>query len=462
MITEKEGEKATRRMKRKRIVRKGSSLGTGFIAGYARGYNTGYDEGYRQGCNAGKAGFHLRFKGTSIIIPTCNNIHYLRQCIESIQTYTCEPYEIIVIVNGSKDGTVEYLRKVQGNIRMRIPSTNLGFAGAVNQGLMMAKGDMIMILNDDTVVTTNWLTNLIHCLNSDHAVGIVGPVTNYISGEQQIDTRFDSINAMQEFACSYNHSDPGRWVPTGRLTGFCMLMRRETFHRLGYFDEGYEMGNCEDDDYNLRARLLGLNLVIAKDTFIYHYGSVSMKSLGPDFETVYGKNLAFYSKKWGDQARVLVAAHQAIHSGNPKSNDFYPTSVAVQGTGSTVYWIENGIRYPIDIPPEMPVTRISQIDLWNWPIGPTLSSKQLLQHFSHFSNILSRESSYPDGILLQTPDSKIFQYDQGRLRWVINEWALTIWQLHQRRVFPITFEEKKRIPEGNPIIAPPVLKAENI
>src|SRR5690606_11862015 len=120
---------------------------------------------------------------------------------------------------------------------------------------------------------------------------LFGPTTNYISGDQQIPVPYSSLEEMHHFAKGLNdQSDPAAWKETGRLTGFCVIMRRDCFERLGYMDEGFEIGNCEDDDYALRAQLLGYRLAIAYDTFIHHHGSVSMKALGDRFDEVYGRN----------------------------------------------------------------------------------------------------------------------------------------------------------------------------
>src|SRR5690606_4927691 len=98
--------------------------------------------------------------------------------------------EIIVVDDGSVDGTREALQKRRGLIRVGVHSENLGFASAVNTGLMMAKGNMIVLLNNDVLVTERWLSQLLTALNSNKGVAAVGPVTNYIGGEQQINTTY--------------------------------------------------------------------------------------------------------------------------------------------------------------------------------------------------------------------------------------------------------------------------------
>ncbi|MDG0790586.1 glycosyltransferase family 2 protein [Cohnella ginsengisoli] len=283
-------------------------------------YQDGYGNGYREGVQAGISSFDTLFEGTSIIIPTFNQRELLGKCINSIVRHTQPAYEIIVIDNGSTDGTAEYLARLGGTVRYRVLERNRGFAGACNIGLMMAKGRTLMLLNNDTLVTKNWLANLLACLDSDPGIGAVGPVTNYIGGEQQIRVPYTNVHDMQSFASGFNRHDPGRWQETDRLVGFCVLMRRETFLRIGYLDEGFEFGNFEDDDWDTRVRLLGQRLVIAGDTFIHHFGSVSIRALGDDFLRVHAANERYYIDKWrGWQQWAGTVASAIAEDGNAGS-----------------------------------------------------------------------------------------------------------------------------------------------
>src|SRR4051812_33695377 len=122
---------------------------------------------------------------TSIIILTCNQLHITHMCLESIRCYTDEPYELIVVDNGSTDETVNYL-KSQADVKVILNDKNLGFAKGCNQGMEVATGDTLLFLNNDTIVTSNWLTTMLQVLYKDEDIGVVGPVTNYASGQQQI------------------------------------------------------------------------------------------------------------------------------------------------------------------------------------------------------------------------------------------------------------------------------------
>ncbi|KKO54278.1 glycosyltransferase family 2 protein [Paenibacillus sp. DMB20] len=439
----------------------GAYANQGYKDGYAKGFDAGYADGYSRGKTEGSIRSTTYFEGTSIIIPTYNQLGYLKECVESIVRYTNEPYELIIIDNASADGTAEYLKSAQG-IRFRINPENLGFAGAVNQGLLMAKGTTLLILNNDAVVTTNWLSNLLACLHSNSQFGIVGPVTNYISGDQLIDVSYADMAEMQRFSQLYNQSDARRWFVTKRLTGFCMLFRREDFIRLGYFDEGFEIGNCEDDDYGLRARLLGMQLIIAKDTFIHHYGSVSMKSLNSRFDEVYANNLSFYSNKWSDPHGMLLLDWQcSAEMPNLKTIDSYPTCVIVQESSSKTYWIENGTRYPIDGTSGKQAVRVSRIDLYNWQLGEVISVEEVNRRLNAVYRAFD-DNRVIEGRLVRMQDGSVYQRKGAKLHRFINPFTLAVWQLDSYQPMSMNPCELQVYEEGPPIIPPPVIKAENI
>ncbi|WP_106768573.1 glycosyltransferase family 2 protein [Paenibacillus faecalis] len=433
----------------------------GYNDGYIKGFNSGYADGYRRGKAEGAMRSTTYFEGTSIIIPTYNQLHYLKECIESVVRYTHEPYELIIIDNASVDGTTEYLKSAKG-MRFRINQENLGFAGAVNQGLMMARGTTLLILNNDAVVTSNWLSNLLACLHSNSRFGIVGPVTNYISGDQLIDVSYTNITEMQQFSRTHNQSNARCWSETSRLTGFCMLLRRKDFIRLGYFDEGFQIGNCEDDDYGLRARLLGMQLIIAKDTFIHHYGSVSMKSLSSRFDQVYANNLSFFSNKWSDPHGILSLDWQRkTDSVNLQTIDSYPTCVVVKGAGSRSYWIEQGNRYPIDGTNPVQAVRVSQVDLRNWPLGKVMSAEDVNRRMKAVYGLLD-DGKVTEGRLVKIRNGSVFQRKGNKLHRFLNRHTLMAWQLDSFEPLSVSPDELRDYEEGAPIIPPPVIKADNI
>ena len=424
-------------------------------------YRLGYATGYRQGVQSGYQHYGTIFDGTSIIIPTFNQLGLLRQCLESIERHTDTPYEIIVIDNASTDGTAHYLASLRGQIRSRVLDANKGFAAAVNIGLMMAKGTTMMLLNNDILVTDRWLHNMLVCLNSDPAIGMVGPVTNYISGEQQIRVPYRSIAEMPVYARKHNRSDSAQWRDAEWLRGFCLLFRRELFETVGYWDEGFEIGNYEDNDYNIRVRLAGKRLVIAADTFIHHFGSVSIRAIGSAIAESNVRNESYYLAKWNDagrwkscvdeqRSRLADAAMEGEPARAGAGAGLYPELIAVQGIGPAAYWIEGGVRRPIVGDCSVPVVQVSQVDLRQWPVSDAIDAVEVERRW--------RGLNHPSGLqagIVQQPDGPTWHVENRTLRQVISLTALECWQLHLKPVAVVESAMLLGMPLGLPIIAPP-------
>ncbi|SDF44284.1 glycosyltransferase [Sporomusa acidovorans] len=236
---------------------------------------------------------------TSIIVITYNKLEYNKLCIESIRHYT-EPdsYELIVIDNRSTDGTVEWLQGQQ-DIKVILNSENAGFPVGCNQGIKAAKGNNILLLNNDTIVTPNWLTNLTKCLYSSSDIGAVGAVTNSCSNFQSIPCEYSSLEEMIRFAGQVNNSNPEFWEDRTRLVGYCLLIKAEIIKEIGLLDEDFSPGNYEDDDYCLRIRKAGYRLVLCRDTFIHHFGSVSFREQTNQYNSLLEVNRRKFTEKWG-------------------------------------------------------------------------------------------------------------------------------------------------------------------
>ncbi|MCY9759649.1 glycosyltransferase family 2 protein [Paenibacillus alvei] len=214
----------------------------------------------------------------SIVILTLNQFSHTIRCLESIRKHTPEPYEIIIVDNGSTDLTLPYLR-LQSDVTLIENQENAGFAKGCNQGAARASGDHILYLNNDTIVTPNWLTNMLKVLHSSEDIGMVGPLTNYSSGHQQIPVTYTDLWDLNAFAKEHEARHAGTVTEVRRLVGFCMLMKRSVVEEVGGFDERYGLGNYEDDDLCLRTANAGYRMLIANDAFIHHVGHVTTNQL---------------------------------------------------------------------------------------------------------------------------------------------------------------------------------------
>ncbi|WNS43377.1 glycosyltransferase family 2 protein [Paenibacillus sp. MMS20-IR301] len=242
---------------------------------------------------------------TSIIIPTYNRLGLLRSCIESIREHTGSPYEIIVVDNGSSDGTDAYCRASKLTF-ISLPE-NRGFPLACNMGLTLAAGDELLLLNNDVIVSKGWLDNLKRALYSAPDIGIVGPVTNYASGRQQVQTGYADIAGYHAEAGRANVPDAAKWSETRRLVGLCFLFKRQLLDAIGLLDERYSPGHYEDDDYCYRARLQGYRLLIAGDCLVHHEGSASFKEVYPaSLQELVERNRRVFIEKWHVDPAIFI------------------------------------------------------------------------------------------------------------------------------------------------------------
>ena len=255
-----------------------------------------------------------KYMKTSIVILTHNQLNFTKQCIDSIRKYTAYgTYELIIVDNASSDGSVEWLQQ-QPDLRVLYNSQNEGFPRGCNQGIGIALFDNILLLNNDTIVTPNWLANLTTCLHSDAAIGAVSAVTNNCSYYQTIATNYQSEAELYSFAQEFNVSNPGLWEDRIKLVGYCFLMKRTVLQKTGLLDERFSPGNFEDDDLSFRILEAGYRLVLCKDTFIHHYGSVSFKEKPEWYRQLMATNKQKFIEKWGiDPAYSLNIRHDLVN-----------------------------------------------------------------------------------------------------------------------------------------------------
>ncbi len=238
-------------------------------------------------------------RNTSIIILTYNNLDYTKKCLHSIRRYTKEnTYEIIIVDNCSTDGTRKYLEK-QKDLKIILNDTNVGFPKGCNQGIELAnKENDILLLNNDTIVTENWLDNLKICLNSSNDIGAVGPVCNKDENKQGVEFSYNNLEQMQQLAKKNNISNPKLWEEKTFLIGFCLLIKKEVIEKLKNLDENYTPGYIEDNDLSLQILQLGYRLILCHDSFIHHYLGTAFRKDLTKFYPILSRNRNYFFKKW--------------------------------------------------------------------------------------------------------------------------------------------------------------------
>jgi GT2 family glycosyltransferase len=232
----------------------------------------------------------------TLVIPVHNGLALTQQCVETIRRYTTIPYRILLVDNGSTDGTAEWADA--DNVECLSLGANRGFAAGCNAGVRATLGRYAVILNNDTVLSPGWAEGLLKHLEADPTVGLVGPSTNYAASCQQIEAGYSGLDQYLQFAKRVAREHAGEGMEVDRLVGVCLLARRRLFEEVGLFDERFGLGNYEDDDFCLRVRLAGYRLLWAKDVFIHHVGSQTFAALPTSYQGLLERNRTLLREKW--------------------------------------------------------------------------------------------------------------------------------------------------------------------
>jgi glycosyltransferase involved in cell wall biosynthesis/tetratricopeptide (TPR) repeat protein len=257
----------------------------------------------------------------SVLVLCCNAAEVSRLCFDSLLRHTRSPWELIVVDNGSTDETprlLEELRRQPGPLRVEVVTNekNVGYPAGCNQALSRARGDWIVFLNNDTVLTPGWLEGLIGWACHDWPkVGLVGPVTNASRPPQEIPVSWTGLDDLPAFAANLQRQQAGQGLRVERLTGFCLLARRDVLDQVGGHEECYGIGFFEDDDLCVRVRRAGYDLVVAQDVFVHHFGSRTFQALGLDTRQLLAENFQRFLDRWGEQEAAGYLLPAAFHPG---------------------------------------------------------------------------------------------------------------------------------------------------
>ncbi|MHB8910069.1 MAG: glycosyltransferase [Syntrophales bacterium] len=293
---------------------------------------------------------------SSIIILTCNQLEYTKKCVKSLRKHMTEPHEIIFVDNGSTDGTVKWLKaltKENKDYKLIENKLNLGFAKGCNEGIEASRGEYILLLNNDVVVAEGWLSGMLDCLKTAPDAGIIGPMTNNISGVQQVvSDEYRSVEYLDKYAGQFREKHRHRRIPLRRIVGFCMLFTRALAQQIGLLDESFGTGNFEDDDFCLRAALAGHRNYIAGDVFIHHYGSRSFIGNKIDYGAAMSGNRKIIEKKWTLNSQSEAGKKLAVLKTTELADDLYQKGMADQAIGALIECIKlapdaKGIYYEL-------------------------------------------------------------------------------------------------------------------
>jgi len=221
----------------------------------------------------------------SIIILNWNGKEDTIECLESLKQIIYPNYEIILVDNGSTDGSVEFLREQYPDMEIIENERNLGFAEGCNIGIRKSldkRTDYVLLLNNDTAVEPEFLNEMVKLAESKKSIGIVGPKICYYDEKNKILRAGEKINTItgKVSILGRNHIDKesnNQNKKVDLVEGSCFLIKSILFEKIGFLDPEY-FAYAEDIDYCLRASKENFEVYCCHSTKIYHKGSRSSSS----------------------------------------------------------------------------------------------------------------------------------------------------------------------------------------
>ncbi len=209
----------------------------------------------------------------SVIIPNWNGAEHLPECLESLERQTFREFEVVVVDNGSSDHSLELLQQDYSWVRTVRNGSNLGFSAAVNAGIRDTTTDYVVLLNNDTRASNDWLENLVAAMDAEPGASFAACKMLHFDPPHPIDSAGDRFSLLRGGGVNIGSGDPaGSHDEPAWIFGACAgaaIYRRSLFDDIGLFDEDFFLV-FEDIDIDLRAQVAGHRCLYVPDAVVYH------------------------------------------------------------------------------------------------------------------------------------------------------------------------------------------------
>jgi len=210
---------------------------------------------------------------TTVIIPNYNGLHFLKDCLESLKSQTAEDFEVLIVDNGSTDGSREWIS--ENNIKSILLEENLGFAGGVNAGLKQCEAKYALLLNNDTVAEPDFVAELEKAIEKSDSIFAVSPMMIMASNHEHIDDAGDGFT-ITGWAYQRGVDEPVEQYQKEKIVfsacAGASIYKMDIVREVGYFDEMH-FAYLEDIDLCYRAKLAGYHNRYCPKAKVYHVGS---------------------------------------------------------------------------------------------------------------------------------------------------------------------------------------------
>lgn len=222
----------------------------------------------------------------SIVTINYNQASVTHECLETLRDLTYEPVEVLVVDNGSELGQADWLQEHHPEAQVVDHPTNDGFAGGNNVGIRRASGDMILLLNNDTLVPPGFLEPMVDAMTTHPDVGILSPKIRFHDSGRRI--QYAGSTAINPYTgrstnVGYGEKDDGQYDTSGYTElghGAAMMIRRDVFETIGLLDETYFL-YYEEHDFTERAKRAGYRVYYEARTHVLHKESTSVGKASP-------------------------------------------------------------------------------------------------------------------------------------------------------------------------------------
>jgi len=244
----------------------------------------------------------MKYPKVAIVIPNFNGKRLLASCLKSVEKSTAYPnLEIIVVDNGSVDGSVEMVKKKFPKVLLIKNPKNLGFPKACNQGARLALrrgADYVLFLSNDTkILTEGWIEKLVEIASQDETIGVVGPKTvgkiEYPPTCKIYPSGLSVLFKQRTF--------PTSTIQVNLVAGVAFLVSKKLIDKIGFLDETFSPFLCEDIDYFIRTRKAGFKIIFTPDVVVNHIHSATIGKIAEERQDfvyfVYKRNSLVLARK---------------------------------------------------------------------------------------------------------------------------------------------------------------------
>lgn len=232
----------------------------------------------------------------TVVIPNLNGMRYLKDCLDSLMMQSRQDFSVILIDNGSEDGSADYVESHYPEVIVRRFGTNTGFCRAVNEGIRMSNTPYVVLLNNDTVCDTAFMEKLVGAIEKDENCFSCAAKMVRMDDPERMDNGGDYYCAFG-WAYALGKGKPARkYAKQREIFSACAaaaIYRRAVFDEIGLFDEVH-FAYLEDVDVAYRARIAGYRNLYIPEAVVRHVGSATSGSVYNEFKIRYSSRNSIY------------------------------------------------------------------------------------------------------------------------------------------------------------------------